>query len=75
MTNRNIYCVLAEFRDKSGNFPEYPGGVSCAYKSKAAAKKRFQKFVSSGVYDRVMIVLQNAVYLPEDRIAVETWEK
>lgn len=61
-----IYGVHAEF--KNG------GGVSCAYKNKPSAKRLFDKFVQSGVYDRVRISLQNAVYLPEDEINIAEWK-
>ena len=75
MNKCTLYGVNAEFRDKTGVFPEDPSGVKCSYKSKAAAKKRFGQFVASGVYDRVMIVLQNARYLPDDKEVIAYWEK
>lgn len=67
-----VYRVAATFKGKRGT---YESGVYSAYKSKAAAKKCFEKRVSSGVYDRVTIALVNAVYLPEDEIFIQVWEK
>ena len=48
--------------------------LSMAYKSKAYAIKRMERFINGGHYDAVRLVLQNAVYIADTELILKEWE-
>ncbi len=49
--------------------------LSAAYKRKGTAIKSYGKRVESDCYDRVEIVLQNAVYFADTALLLRSWSK
>ena len=48
--------------------------IIIGYKSKAAAKKRFDSMVKSLCYEKVTITLQNSVYFSDTELVLNRWE-
>ena len=48
--------------------------IIMAYKSKAAAKKRFDSMIKSACYEKVTISLQNTVYFADTELVLNCWE-
>ena len=67
MTNDWIYCVKA-FCDGSKT-----ENLCMEYKTKTSAKKCFDKRVKSMCYEKVQLVLQNAVYFAETALVLEEY--
>ena len=49
--------------------------LSAAYKRKGTAIKSYDKRVESACYDRVELVLQNAVYFADTALLLRSWSK
>lgn len=47
--------------------------LSAAYKRKGAAQNSWEKRVRSACYDRVELVLQNAVYFDDTALVLREW--
>ena len=63
-----FYCVKA-FCD-GGSKTE---NMCVAYKTRAWAKKRFDKCLKSMCYEKVTLVLQNAIFTADTEIVLEEW--
>lgn len=64
----NIYCVKG-FCSKDND-----ANIIMGYKSKAAAKKRFDRMIKSACYEKVTISLQNTVYFADTELVLKCWE-
>ena len=64
----NIYCVKG-FCSKNND-----ANIIISYKSKAAAKKRFDRMIKSACYEKVTISLQNTVYFADTELVLNCWE-
>ena len=64
----NIYCVKG-FCSK-----ESDANIIIGYKSKAAAKKRFNRMIKSICYEKVTLSLQNSVYFSDTELILNCWE-
>lgn len=60
--------IVYGFCDKSKGF-----NIAQAYKSKSAAKKRAEKMIESGAYEKVSMYLKNAVYDGENLLLLNVW--
>ena len=49
--------------------------LSAAYKRKGTAIKSYDKRVKSACYDRVELMLQNAVYFSDTALLLHSWSK
>ena len=49
--------------------------LSAAYKRKWAAQHSMEKRVNSACYDKVQLVLQNAVYFDDTALVLREWNK
>ena len=47
--------------------------LSAAYKRKGTAQKSMEKRVNSACYDKVQLVLQNAVYFDDTALVLREW--
>lgn len=47
--------------------------IIIGYKSKAAAKKRFNRMIKSACYEKVTVSLQNSVYFADTELILQCW--